>query len=364
MTPLQNDALAPLGALAATMLCGLLAHVLAHPLALRAVRRVAGPGSFPELALSRLGSPGGCAATLLLMQIVRAAWPLPEALRPLADKVFALAWTGVLAWLVISFIGVLGLWMQRSYDLGAQDNLHARRMLTKAKLFQRLLNVLVALLALASALMVFEATRGIGASLLASAGIAGAVAGFSAQRLLGAIIAGVQIAVTQPIRLDDVVVVEGEWGRIEEIDITFVVVRLWDERRLVLPTTYFLERPIQNWTRSSAEILGTAFLHVDHRADVGRIRAELERFCREEAGDLWDGRVCVLQVTGCTPETLELRALVSAADAAACWDLRCQVREALAAFLRDELPEALPRLRVAQARGESQREVGDAPARP
>lgn len=347
-TPAQ-DLFLPLLALACAVPLGLLAHALVF----RVLRRMAlarGNGMWPQ-ALDALRGPGRMAALLLTLELAMAAWPLPEAARPAADKAMVLGLIALVAWLALALGGVLGLWVQHAYDLNAQDNLHARRMLTKARLFRRLFTVLVAVLAFSAGLMVFDATRGVGASLLASAGIAGAVAGLSAQRLLGAVISGVQIAITQPIRLDDVVVVEGEWGRIEEIGITYVVVRIWDQRRLVLPTTYFLERPIQNWTRSSSELLGTVFVHVDHRAPLPAIRQELERICRQEADGLWDGRVCVLQVTQAGPATIELRALVSAADASTCWDLRCLVRERLTDFLRDSLPEALPRTRLARAEG-------------
>ncbi|MBU1230401.1 MAG: mechanosensitive ion channel family protein [Proteobacteria bacterium] len=213
-------------------------------------------------------------------------------------------------------------------------------------MFRRVFSVVVAVVALAATLMVFDATRSMGASVLASAGIAGAVAGLSAQRFLSTIFAGMQIAITQPIRLDDVVVVEGEWGRVEELTLTYVVLRIWDQRRLVVPVTHFLDKPIQNWTRSSAEILGSVFLSVDYRAPVAALRAELERICREEAGELWDGRVCGLQVTDAGPAVLTLRALVSSRDSSSNWDLRCLVREQMVCYVQNAHPGALPLARV------------------
>jgi len=325
-----------------------LGGLLAHALALRAARRVlrASGDPFWGEALRQLCAPTRLAAVLLALQLSRVTRALPEPFRPLVQDLYALAWTAALAWLAVALGGALGQWMQRNYDISSADNLEARKTLTKIRMFRRIFTLFVLVLALASALMVFDATRSIGASVLASAGIAGAVAGLSSQKFLGAVLAGVQIAIAQPIRLDDVVVVEGEWGRVEEIGMTYVVVRIWDQRRLMVPVTYFLDKPVQNWTRASAEILGTVLLHVDYRAPVPAIRGELERLCREEAGDLWDGRVCGLQVVEAGPAALQLRALVSSADSSRNWDLRCLVRERLVDFLRRHHSESLPRARV------------------
>jgi small-conductance mechanosensitive channel len=325
-----------------------LAGLLAHALGLWALRRVlrAAGDSFWESALALLRAPTRLAILLLALQFAHAATALPESVQSFARKSFALGWIAALAWIILALGGVLGLWIQRTYDIRSEDNLKARRILTKVRVFQRLFAIVVGVLALAGALMIFDATRGIGASVLASAGILGAVVGLSSQKILGTVFAGVQLALTQPIRLDDVVVVEGEWGRIEEITMTYVVVHIWDERRLVVPVTYFLDRPIQNWTRSSAEILGTVFLHLDHRAPVPALREELARICREEAGELWDGRVCGLQVTEAGPDSLTVRALVSSADSSSNWDLRCLVRERLLCYVQENHPQALPQTRV------------------
>lgn len=230
------------------------------------------------------------------------------------------------------------------YDLEAEDNLEARRVHTQLRVLRRIAVVLVVIIGAATALMTFERVRQLGTSILASAGIAGIVLGFAAQKTLANLIAGIQIAISQPIRIDDVVIVEKEWGRIEEITFTYVVVRVWDLRRLVIPISYFVEKPFQNWTRVSSEILGTVFLHVDHRVPVDALRAELKRIC--EASEKWDGEVCLVQVTDTRDKTIEVRALVSAADAGKAWDLRCEVREKLVDFIRREHPEALPRLRA------------------
>jgi small-conductance mechanosensitive channel len=202
----------------------------------------------------------------------------------------------------------------------------------------------IGIFTLASMLMVFDSVRQFGASILASAGIAGIVVGFAAQRSIATLLAGFQIALTQPIRLDDVVIVEGEWGRIEDITLTYVVVRVWDLRRLVVPITYFIEQPFQNWTRSSADILGTVFLYVDYAVPLDALRAELTRLL--EASRFWDRKVNLLQVTDAKEQTLEIRALASAADASLAWDLRCEIREKLVAFIQQNYPESLPRLRA------------------
>jgi len=270
------------------------------------------------------------------------------------------AWVLLAAWaltLVCRGFTVLVDW---KYDVSVADNLGARQVHTKVKVLQRIVTVLIWLGALAGVLMQFERFRMLGGTLLASAGVLSIVLGLSAQKTFGSIIAGIQIALTHPINLDDVVIVEGEWGRIEEITFTYVVVRIWDLRRLVVPITYFLDTPFQNWTRRSAEILGPVFLHVDYATPLGPLREELLRLC-QGAGDLWNGKTCVLQVTEAGPETMTVRALVSASDASRAWDLRCLVREGLIAFLRANHPRSLPRRRVVlePEAGESRGEAPD-----
>jgi small-conductance mechanosensitive channel len=218
----------------------------------------------------------------------------------------------------------------------------------------------VVVVAIAVMLMTFPRVRELGTSLLASAGIAGLVVGLAARPLLENIIAGLQIALTEPIRLDDVVIVQGEWGRIEEITATYVVVRIWDERRLVVPLSWFLTNPFQNWTRDSAQLLGTAFLLLDYRAPIDEIRAELQRLCA--ASTNWDKRVCKVQVTDTKDRTIEVRLLVSAADSSKQWDLRCEIREGILTFLQKNYPEALPTTRVAWEGGNRGQPNSPAPA--
>ncbi|WP_316897784.1 mechanosensitive ion channel domain-containing protein [Pseudodesulfovibrio indicus] len=255
------------------------------------------------------------------------------------------AWVGLAAWgcslVLAALTGVVG-W---KYDMEAEDNLGARQVQTKVRILHRILVVVIWFAAAAAVLMQFERFRMLGGTMLASAGVLSIVLGISAQKTFGSIIAGIQIAFTHPINLDDVVIVEGEWGRIEEITFTYVVVRLWDQRRLVVPITYFTETVFQNWTKKSAEIIGSVFIHVDYATPLEPLREELRRLC-EGAGRLWDGKTCVLQVTDAGTESITLRALVGAPDAPRAWDLRCLVREGLIAFLKEHHPDCLPRRRL------------------
>ncbi len=251
------------------------------------------------------------------------------------------------AWVIIECTDVVGDMVRKRFNTAQDDNLEERKIITQFQFVKRLVGVVVTIVALSFILMQFETVREIGAGLLTSAGIAGIVIGIAAQRPISNLLAGYQIAFTQPIRIDDVVIVEGEWGRIEEITMTYVVVRIWDQRRLVLPLTYFIEKPFQNWTRKSAELLGTIFLYTDYRVPVDALRGELQRIV--DQSDLWDKRLAKVQVTNTTPEGLEIRALVSAQDASAAWDLRCLVREKLVDFMQREYPDSLSRTRVEMA---------------
>jgi small-conductance mechanosensitive channel len=251
---------------------------------------------------------------------------------------------GSVAWLLVRGTNILEDFISDRFKIGEKDNLKARRIYTQFQIFKKIAMFVVGLLAFATMLMTFDRVRQVGTTILASAGIMGIVIGLATQRTIGTLFAGLQIAITQPIRVDDVVIVENEWGRIEEITFTYVVVRIWDLRRLVLPITYFIEKPFQNWTRVSADILGTVFLRVDYTVPVQAVRQELYEVLRNS--NLWDGKAWGLQVTDATDRTLELRALISARDASDAWNLRCHVREKLIEFLQKTYPESLPRVRA------------------
>ena len=253
-------------------------------------------------------------------------------------------WAGTMGVYVLSDL------IQCQYDITEKDNFSARQAHTKVKVLQRILVVLIWFLTLAGILMLFERFRMFGGALFASAGVVSIVLGFSAQKTFGAMIAGIQIALSHPINLDDVVIVEGEWGRIEEIKLTYVVVKTWDLRRIVVPVTYFLETPFQNWTKKSADIIGSVFIHADYTVPVGLLREELNRLC-EQFQPLWDGKTCVLQITDAGPETITLRAIMSSPDASSAWDLRCKVREGLVQYMQENYPDSLPRRRIAMESG-------------
>jgi small-conductance mechanosensitive channel len=260
-----------------------------------------------------------------------------------------------LAWLLIRVVHVIQDVVLSQYATDVADNLRARSVQTQIQILRKIGVSIIGIVAFGTLLMTIPQVRQLGTSILASAGIISIIVGFAAQRSIATLLAGLQIALTQPIRIDDVVVVEGEWGRIEEITLTYVVVRIWDLRRLILPITYFLEKPFQNWTRVSAKLLGTVYLHTDYRIPVDAIRQELKRIAQESP--LWDGEVCTLQVTGTSERTMELRALVSAGDSSLAWNLRCEIREKLIKFVQEKYPEALPVFRT-ELRGEDRGEGG------
>lgn len=287
----------------------------------------------------------------LILPIIAARSALPAAsvhmtpaLTILVGNVLFLVLVGSVAWMFIRLTSVFTYVVSRRFDVTVADNLEARKFVTQASIIRRIVIFVIVLLAVATSLMRFEDFHRLGAGLLASAGIAGLVIGFAAQRALGNLLAGIQIAITQPIRVDDVVVLEGEWGRIEEITLTYVVVRIWDLRRLILPISYFIETPFQNWTRSSADILGTAFFYVDYTVPVDAIRDELGRILEESEN--FDGVVWRLHVTDISDRTVELRALMSSSDSGRAFELRCEVRERMLAFIKDNYPQSLPTFRM------------------
>jgi small-conductance mechanosensitive channel len=294
------------------------------------------------------GAPLNTIVPALCVALVLPALRLPPAAAGFLRHVLGLWTIGAVAFLAIRVTSVARQIILSHFDVTQKDNLKARAATTQLRVIERIIGFAIAILAAASMLVTFDKVRQIGVSLLASAGIVGIVLGFAAQRSIATVIAGIQLALTQPIRLDDVVIVEGEWGRIEEITLTYVVVRIWDPRRLILPITYFIERPFQNWTRTSAEILGTVFIYTDYTVPLAALREELKRLL--EASAQWDRRVCVVQVTNATEKSMEVRALMSAEDASKAWELRCHIREQLITFLQKNYPAALPRVRVEMER--------------
>ena len=258
-------------------------------------------------------------------------------------RVLLIGFIVLCGWAALTALDIATLIYTRRFRVDVEDNLLARKHITQTRILRRTAAGLIVVLTIAFALMTFNGVRQYGVSLLASAGAAGIIAGLALQPYLTNLIAGIQIATTQPIRLDDAVIVEGEWGRIEEIGSTYVVVKLWDWRRMVLPLTYFIQKPFQNWTRENASLIGTAMVYVDYSAPIEVLRRKLEEIAA--ASPLWDRDVVNLAVTELSERTMQVRCLTSARNAGEAFDLRCEVREKMVAFLQAELPHALPRER-------------------
>ncbi|GGH14939.1 hypothetical protein GCM10007422_36640 [Pedobacter zeae] len=261
------------------------------------------------------------------------------------EKALEIALTITFALILVRAVNVLEDYFYFKYDLNKENNLKERKIRTQLQFVRKFIVSLIVLVTIAIILLSFESMRKIGAGLLTGVGIGGIIIGFAAQKSLGNLLAGFQIAFTQPIRIDDVLIVEGEWGKVEEITLTYVVVNIWDQRRLILPITYFIEKPFQNWTRVSADLLGTVFLYLDYTIPVEPMRQELTRLLN--ANPLWDKRVNVVQVTDSTKDgTIEVRFLMSASNSSKAFDLRCYVREAMIAFIQNNYPDSLPKRRL------------------
>lgn len=296
----------------------------------------------------------------LAVFLVPAAAEVPK---PVESVLYSCARAGMIASvaaMLLKSVDVLVKGYLRRLQLTKADNLRERRIATKVEYLERIIDVVIIVVAVALILTGFERFRRIGGSLLASAGLASLILGFAAQRSLANLIAGFQIAFTQPIRIGDAVLVENEWGEIEEINLTYVVVRIWDLRRLVLPITYFLEKPFQNWTRTSADLVGSVILPLDYSVPVEVLRAELTRIL--QASPLWDGKTNVVQVTDATDRSVVVRLLVSGRSSGQTFDLRCEVREKLIHYLQRHYPNALPRLRLDAPVRETERAPVPGPA--
>ncbi len=266
----------------------------------------------------------------------------------IAEHILHIFFILCLAWLLICGVYAAQDILLRRYDISREDNLRARQVRTQMAVMRRLAIGFVGLLALGLVLYTFNHTRlwQAGAGLLASAGLASLALAAAAKTTVSNLLAGIQIALTEPIRIDDVVIVDGQWGRIEEITSAYVVVCIWNLQRLIVPLSYFIENPFQNWTRTSANLMGTFFLYADYTCPIAPLREELTRVLKST--DLWDGKVNVLQVTEFTPQAMQVRALMSARDSGRLWDLRCYVREQLIDFLQKNYPQCLPKQRIAE----------------
>ncbi|UPK30093.1 mechanosensitive ion channel family protein [Bradyrhizobium sp. 195] len=293
--------------------------------------------------IERTTGPAQLALCLGAVALVLPLAPLDDTIRTPLMRLFVVAVIALIGWISIRIVDMSAArYLQNFRDV--TENFVARKHVTQVRVFKRVTDTIIVIITVSTALMTFDSVRQYGVSLFASAGAAGIIVGLAARPLLSNLIAGLQIAITQPIRIEDAVIIENEWGWVEDITATYVVIRLWDWRRMVVPLSYFIEKPFQNWTRDTASLIGVIALHVDYRADVPRIRRWLEEAVKQSK--LWDGAVVNLQVIDADSRTIELRALVSARNAPQSWDLRCEIREKLVAFIRDEMPEALPRERA------------------
>lgn len=313
---------------------------------LRVVARHLGEGAgrrqLLALVLSRTKrSVEALAFSIAGTQSVRLA---PSSARGGLDDLARVATILSITWIAIAATGIGNELATAHFDLTVADNRGARRAVTQLGLVRRVVIVGLVVIGSLIALTSLPQVRTVGASLLASAGVLGIVAGIAGQSTLGNVIAGLQVAFSDALRLDDVVVVQGEWGRIEQISLTYVVVKIWDERRLVLPVSYFITTPFENWTRSDANIIGTVYLYVDYLVPMEELRQELLRFV--ETHPLWDRRAAALSVVDATERTVQVRVIVSSANSGASWDLRCDIREHLIEYLRDRHPQSLPRVRL------------------
>ncbi|WP_195892550.1 mechanosensitive ion channel family protein [Geotalea daltonii] len=294
--------------------------------------------------VDRLVAPARVMLPLLCVIIISPYLMFQVKINEFLQHLFEISLIASCTWLLMSLVlGLQDVILSR-YDLMVHDNLKARVVHTQVNVLVKIVLVVFLILAFALALTTFEQIRRIGISILASAGIIGVIAGIGAQRSIAHIFAGIQIALSQPIRIDDVVIVEGEWGIIEEITLTYVVVRIWDLRHLVVPITYFLEKPFQNWTRATAQLLGTVLIYADYTVPVEELRAELKHIL--DKTPKWNGQAWALHVTDAKERSLELRALVSADNAGNLWELRCHVREKLVEFMTKKHPKSLPRFRA------------------
>ena len=344
LTPNQLDAITGVAWIAIAVVVGLVAHRVVYWLFARwADRR---HSTLAAAVVRRTCRPAAYIFPLVAILAAAGQLDLPNNWTRPAVHLTGLLTIAAVAWTIIATLRLFGDIVIARHRIDVEDNLLARQLGTRVDILTRVAVTLVIVVALGAMLMTFPAIRTLGTTLLASAGVLGLVAGIAARPLFENLIAGVQLALTQPIRIDDVVIVEKQFGRIEEIHSTYVVVRIWDLRRMVLPLTYFITTPFENWTRRTANLVGEVYLFADYTVDVGALRAQLPRILEGTA--LWDGKTQQVEVTDATDHAVQIRALVSARDSGTLWDLRTYVREALVAYVRDTQPGALPRLRLAE----------------
>ncbi|WP_339949841.1 mechanosensitive ion channel family protein [uncultured Albimonas sp.] len=328
---------------ASAMVAGVLICLALNWLLRRALLRATrgAETGFLREVVRRTGGLSRLAAVLVGMIVTLPATNLPYEWIDLVRHAISIMLIVLIGWALMSTVSHTADRSLRRWMGADEENVEARKNRTQIRVFRQVINIMVFMITAGACLLTFDGVREYGAGLFASAGVAGIVAAVAARPVLANIFAGLQIAITQPMRIEDVVIVEGEWGWIEEITATYVVVRIWDWRRLVLPISYFIEKPFENWTRESGAIIGSVVLHVDYAAPFEALREKFDEVVR--ASPWWDGQVSVFQVIGASERTVEVRALMSARSSPRAWELRCEVREKILLWLRDSHPEALPR---------------------
>jgi small-conductance mechanosensitive channel len=328
--------------LSGSVVVALIVHSVLFAIAKRITKRTGGP--IGNSLVRHAQGPTRWIFPLLAIILALPALPVRDELVQIVRHVVGLGVIAAIAWVIILLADVFGDAVYARYRTDIADNLTARRVRTQIAVLRRIFTLLVIVVTTAIVLMTFPAIHQLGTSLLASAGIAGLIVGMAMKSTLSSLIAGLQIALTEPIRIDDVVIVGGEYGWIEEILTTYVVVRTWDLRRLVVPLSYFIENVFQNWTRSTSDLLAYVYIYADYTVPVEELRQEFRRIL--ESTPLWDQKVCALQVSDASERTLQIRALASATDSSKAWDLRCLVREKLIKFQQEKYPNSLPKARA------------------
>lgn len=335
---INNWALWSLGIL---VIAGVIGHFLIYRILLALIKHT--KSVVDDLCIKHCYRPMQWIVILLAVRLIM-PFVLSAEYLAAAKHILSFFFIGLVSLLLIKTVYILDEYITTRFSIDVKDNLKARKIHTQMNVLKQIVIIIVCILALGTILMTFEKVRQLGTAILASAGIVGIVVGMAAQRTIGTFIAGLQIAFTQPIRIDDVVIVENEWGRIEEITLTYVVVKIWDMRRLIVPITYFIEKSFQNWTRVSADLLATVYIYADYTVPVEVVRTEFQKILKNSK--LWDGKVGMLQITNASERTLELRALMSVPDSSTGWDLRCLVREKLIEFIQKNYPDSLPKSRA------------------
>lgn len=317
--------------------------LIVHRILFRILKRVAhaSDSETDDILVSRLARP--MRYSIIALGLVLAARETP-ALGTVWEKIAGFVMPALVGWIALAVLHALVRAMEIREDISVSDNQDARRRRTRLAIFSRIASFIIIFITVGLMLLSIPGVRDIGVTLMASAGLAGLAVGAAAQPALRSLIAGFQMAMTEPINIDDVVIIDGEWGRVEDIRTTYVVVRTWDERRLVVPTLKFLDETFENWTRESADLLAPVYLHLDPLTEIAPLRAEFLR--QVEAHKLWDGRVSKLQITDTAPDSIQVRLLMSAGNSGNAFDLRCDIRESILAWIRENQPTAVARHRV------------------